>query len=160
MPCKLTVNLDREGLPWVFLVPLPHGPRCFSDILLATVQSCALATLNDSTLLLFGVPVLGLDQTLFNGPITLEMCLNSKFGAGIFDAFPQALKIWDDYMSFAGSSPKVVVVWLLLPDLLVSCNVLPRWLLPFSPWLTFTTLVCILFMAHLGYLILTSASLR
>ena len=54
----------------------------------------------------------------------------------------------------------VVVVWLLPLVPLVSCNVLPTWLLPFYTWLPFTTLFWTLFMAHLGYLHLTSASLR
>ena len=90
----------------MFLVPLPQGPRCFSDILLPTVQSCTLVTINDTTFLLLGVLVFGLDQYLFEGPITLEMCLNSIFAAGVLDAFPQALNIWDDYVSHTGSSPK------------------------------------------------------
>ena len=52
-------------------------------------------------------------------------------------------------------SLRVVVVWLLLLGPLVSCNVLPTWLLPLSPHLPFTTLFCISFMAHLGYCTLT-----
>ena len=44
----------------------------------------------------------------------------------------------------------------------MSCDVLPAWvsLLPLSSWLPFITLFCTLFMAHLGYLHLTKASLR
>ena len=59
-----------------------------------------------------------------------------------------------------GLPPRAIVVWLLLLDPLVSCDVLPTWLLPLSPQLPFTTLFCISFMATLGYLHLTSASLR
>ena len=90
----------------MFLVRLSQVPRCFSDILLPTVQICALVTINDNTLLLFGVLVIGLDQNLFENPVTLEMCLNSKFAAGVLDAFLQALNICDNYMSFARPSPK------------------------------------------------------
>ena len=49
----------------------------------------------------------------------------------------------------------------LLPlEVLVSCDVLPTWVLPLSSQLPFITLFCTLFMAHLGYLHLTRASLR
>ena len=54
---------------------------------------------------------------------------------------------------------EVVDVWLLLLELLVSCDVLPTWVLPLSSQLSFITWFCTLFMAHLGYLHLTRASL-
>ena len=56
--------------------------------------------------------------------------------------------------------PQVVDVWLLPLEVLVSWDVLPTWVLPLSSWLPFITLFCTLFMAHLGYLHLTRASLR
>ena len=90
----------------MFLVPLPQGPRCFSDILLPTVQGCTLVTVNNTTFLLLGLLVFGLDQYPLQGPITLEMCLNSIFAAGVLDTFPQTLNIWDDYVFYTGSSPK------------------------------------------------------
>ena len=88
--------------------------------------------------------------------------LNAILGAGAFDAFPQALNIWDYYVSHTGFSPGGVDVWLLPLEVLVSCDVLPAWvlLLPLSSQLSFISLYCALFMAHLGYLHLTKASLR
>ena len=60
-----------------------------------------------------------------------------------------------------GLAPGVLPAWLLLlslgPEL--SCFVLLTWVLPSSCQLPFNTLFCTLFMAHLGYLHLTSASL-
>ena len=53
-----------------------------------------------------------------------------------------------------------VGVWLLLAEVLVSCDVLPTRVLPLSSQLPFITLFCTLFMAHLGFLHLTRASLR
>ena len=57
-----------------------------------------------------------------------------------------------------------VDVWLLMLEVLVSCDVLPAWvlLLPLSSQLPFIALLCTLFMVHLGYLHLTKtkASLR
>ena len=75
---------------------------------------------------------------------------------------PPALNTWGDHVSHTGSSPGVVVVWLLLLEVLVPCIVLSTWvlLLPFSSVLPFITLFCTLLMACLGYLHLTRASLR
>ena len=73
---------------------------------LPTVQGCALVTVNDTTFLLLGVLVFGLDQYLFEGPIALEICVNSIFVAGVLDASPKALNIWDGYVSHTGSSPE------------------------------------------------------
>ena len=94
----------------MFLVPLPQGPRCFSDVLLPTVYGCTLVTVNDTTPLFLGVLVFGLDQHLFEGPVTFGMCLDSILAACVLDAFPQALNIWDDDVSHTGSFPRVVVV--------------------------------------------------
>ena len=44
---------------------------------------------------------------------------------------------------------EVVDVWLLLLEVLVSCVVLPTWLVPFSSWLSLIFLFFTLFMAHL-----------
>ena len=83
-------------------------------------------------------------------------------GAGAFDAFPQALNIWDNWCV-----PYWVFSWrwsmfgCKLPlEILVSCDLLPTWLVPLSSQLPFITLFCTLFMANLGYLHLTRASLR
>ena len=44
-------------------------------------------------------------QHLFEAPVTSEVGLNTMLAAGAFDAFPQALNIWDCYVSHTGSSP-------------------------------------------------------
>ena len=72
----------------MFLVPLPQGPRCFSNVLLTTAYGCALVTVNDTTLPFFSALVSGLDQYLFDGPVTFEMCLDSIHSACVLDAFP------------------------------------------------------------------------
>ena len=91
------------------------------------------------------------------------MCLDPILGTHILDALPQALNICDDYVSYIGSSHRVVLSLLLSPELLFACVVLlPTWvlLLPSPSQLLFVNLFCILLMAHLGYLHLTKASLR
>ena len=55
---------------------------------------------------------------------------------------------------------EVVDVWLLPLEVLVLEYVLATWFVPLSSQLPFITLFCTLFMAHLGYLYLTRASLR
>ena len=72
----------------MFLVPLPQGPRCFSDVLLSTIYGYALVTVNDTTCLFLRVLVFGLDQHLFKGPVTFEMSLDPIFAACVLDAFP------------------------------------------------------------------------
>ena len=58
--------------------------------------------------------------------------------------------------------PAGVLTWLLLPVLVpvLSCAELLTWVLPLSSQLPFITLFITLFMAHLGYLHLTSTLLR
>ena len=87
--CKLTSCLVG-GLPQVFLVPLP---RVIDVSLIYSSLQSKLHIGNNKWhyFLLLWVLVFGLDQYLFEGPITLEMCLNSIFAAGMLDAFPQAL---------------------------------------------------------------------
>ena len=84
------------------------------------------------------------------------MCIDPIFGTCILDALLQALNIWNDYVSYIGSSPKGIYR-------LFACVVfLLTWvlLLPFPSQLLFVNLFCILLMVHLGYLHLTKASLR
>ena len=81
----------------------------------------------------------------------------------MLDAFPQALHVWDDYVSHTGSSlGGQSVCWLLLLVVLVPCVVVATWLLlsVLLSQLPFIILFCILLMAHLGYLHLPRASLR
>ena len=42
---------------------------------------------------------------LLKGTVSLEVSLYSILDTYVFDAFPQALNIWDYYMSYTGSSP-------------------------------------------------------
>ena len=76
-----------------------RGPGCLTDIFFPTVYSSTLVTVYYSTLLLLWVLVLGPCQHLFDGPVTFEVCLYPILCAGAFDAFPQALNIWDNYVS-------------------------------------------------------------
>ena len=39
------------------------------------------------------------------GIVSFEVSLYSILGTYVFDAFPQALNVWDDYVSHTGSSP-------------------------------------------------------
>ena len=83
----------------MFFVPLPQSPRCLTDVFLTTVYCSTLVTVYYSTLLLLGALVIWPYQYLFNGPVTSKVCLNATLHAGAFDAFPQALNIWDNYVS-------------------------------------------------------------
>ena len=115
-----------------------------------------------STFLFLWVLVLGLNQKLFDSPVSLEVGLYTTFCTYVFDAFPQAMNIWDDHVSHTGSSPGGSVCWLLLLVVLVPCVVVPTWLLLLAlpSQLPFIILFCTLLMAHLGYLHLLGASLR
>ena len=155
MSCKLTVQLDGAGLHLVFLVP-----RCFSNILLPKVQSCTLVTIMTPLFFSLGSLSLGLTSICLRVllplkcvwiPNLLQVCL-----------MPSP-KPWTYRMTMCpilGTPPGVIVACLLPLFPLVSCDVLPTWLLPLSSQLSFISLFCILFMVHLGYLHLTSASLR
>ena len=77
----------------MFLVPLPQGLRCLTNVFFTTVYGSTLVTLYYSTLLFLGVLVLWPYQHLFEGPVTSEAGLNAILGAGMFDAFLQALNI-------------------------------------------------------------------
>ena len=83
----------------------PQGPGCLTNIFFLTVYCSTLVTVHYSTLLLLWVLVLGSYQHLFNGPATFGVCLYPVLCAGASDAFPQALNIWDNYVSHTGSSP-------------------------------------------------------
>ena len=89
----------------MFFVPLPQGPRCLTNVFFTTVYGSTLVILYYPTLLILVVLVLWLYQHLFEGPVTSEVGLNAILGAGTFDAFSQALIVWDYYMSHTGSSP-------------------------------------------------------
>ena len=88
----------------MFIIVLHQGPRCFTNVFFPIVYGSTLVTVYYSTLLLLGVLVLWPYQHLFEGPVTSEVDLNAIFGAAAFDAFPQALNIWDYYVSHTGSS--------------------------------------------------------
>ena len=89
----------------MFLVPLPQGPGCFTNVLFPTVYSHTLVTIDNSTFLFLGVLILGFNKYLLEGPVASKMCLNPKCTARVLDTFPQALNIWDKHVSFGGSSP-------------------------------------------------------
>ena len=89
----------------MFLVPLPQGPRCLTDVFFTTVYGSTLVTVYYPTLLFLGILVLWLYQHLFDSPVPSEVGLNAIFGAGALDAFPQALNVWDYYVPHTGSSP-------------------------------------------------------
>ena len=154
------MHLYRRGPPEVFLVPLPQDPSCFSNILLSTVYGWTLVAVDNTTLLVLRVLIFGLDQYLLEGPVTLEMCPYAIFEACVFDTSRRPCTCVMTMCPILGLPPGVAVVWLLLLSPLLSCIVLLTWVLPISSQLPFITLFCTLFMAHLGFLHLTSASLR
>ena len=88
----------------MFIVPLPQGHRCLTDVFFTTVYGSTLVTVYYPTLLFLGVLVLWSYQHLFEGPVTSEVGLNATLGAGVFDDFPQALNIWDHYVFHTESS--------------------------------------------------------
>ena len=89
----------------MFLVPLPQGPGCLTDVFFTTVYGSTLVTLYHLTLLFLGVLVLGPYQHLFEDPVASKVGLNAILAADTFDAFLQALNVWDYYVSHTGSSP-------------------------------------------------------
>ena len=174
---SLPIILKLSGLSWCpvswlcawigkgslrFLIPLPQGPRCFTNVFFTTVYGSTLVTVYYLTLLFLGVLVLWPYQHLFEGPVTSEVALNAILGAGVFDAFPRPWTYGITMCPILGLPLKGVDVWLLLLEVLVSCDVLPAWvlLLPLSSQLPFITLFCTLFITHLEYLYLNKASLR
>ena len=90
----------------MYLAPLPKGPGCFSYILFLTVNGHTVVTVDNTTLFFLGVLVLGFNQYLLEDHVAFKMCLNSKLAACMLDAFPQALNIWGNHVSFGGSSPR------------------------------------------------------
>ena len=88
------------------------------------------------------------------------MCSYAIFSACALDTFHQALYIWDDNVSHIGSSPRDGSCLAVVTGSIAVLCFVASWVLPLSSWLPFITLFCTLFMAHLGYLHLTSASLR
>ena len=87
------------------LVLPSQGPRCLTNVFFTTVYGSTLVTVYYPTLLFLGVLFLWPYQHLFEGPVTSEVGLNAILGAHVFDAFHQALNIWDYYVSHTGSSP-------------------------------------------------------
>ena len=63
-----------------------------------------MVTIYYPTLLFLLVLDLGPYQKLLERPIPFKEGLYSIFGANVFNAFPQALNIWDDHVSHTGSS--------------------------------------------------------
>ena len=124
--------------------------------------SWTLIAVDNSTLLFFWVPILRLDQNLFEGSVALEVSPYAIFQACVLDASPRPCIYGMTMCPALGLAPGVVVTWLLLlslgPEL--SCIVLLTWIFLCSSWLPFNTLFCTLFMAHLGYFHLTNVSLR
>ena len=89
----------------MFLVPLPQGPGCFTNVLFPTIYGHTLVTVDNTSLLFFRVLVLGFDKYLLEGAVAFKMCLNPILTTCAHDAFPQALNIWNDHVSFGGSFP-------------------------------------------------------
>ena len=72
----------------MFLVRLPLGPRCLTNVFFTTVYGSTLVTLYYPTLLFLGVLVLRPYRHLLVGPVASEVHLNAILGAGVFDASP------------------------------------------------------------------------
>ena len=127
--------------------------QVFSNIFIPTVNCWALVMVNYSTFLFLWVLLHGLNQKFFESSISFEMGLYTIFAAHMFDALPQALNVWDDHVSHTGSSPGGSVCWLLSLEVLVSCVVVPTWLLLLTlpSQLPYITLFCTLLIAHLQY---------
>ena len=162
MSSELTVCLDGGWFPQMFLVVFPQGPRGLINIFLCTDNGSTLVTAYYPILHFLGVLVLGPNQHFLEGTLSLEVSLYSILGTYGFDAFPEALNIWDYYMSYTVFPLAGFVTWPLLLEVLVPCVVVLTWvlLLPFPSQLPLITLFCILWIAHLGYVHLTKASLR
>ena len=68
------------------LCTFPQGPACFSYIFFITWNFPTMVAVNDSTLLVIEVLILGFDQQLFQYPIPFEMCLDTIFSTNLLDA--------------------------------------------------------------------------
>ena len=99
-PCNLLVTISTVG-----------AGQCF--LLMALVRSLGYKQIL--------MPPLGFSLTTLL--VTFELCLNPILITHILDALPQALTIWDNYVSYIGSSPGGLSS-LLLPELLLACVVL------------------------------------
>ena len=104
MSSKLTMHLDGGWFPWMFFVPFSQGPWGLSNVFFATIYGSTLVTIYYPTLLFLWVLLLRPYQKLLEGPVSFKVGLYSIFGANVFNAFPQALNIWDDHVSHTGSS--------------------------------------------------------
>ena len=106
-----------------------------------------------------GLLSLGLTTICLRVLLPLKCGLNSIFAAGVLDAFPQVLNIWDDYVPHTGSSPKGSSCLVVTTGSIGVLQCVTNMVVTIISQLPFTTLFCTLFMAHLGYIHLTSASL-
>ena len=85
-------------------IPVKHGIIDL-DVNWFTVNSSALVAAYYPTCLFLMLLVPGPYQYLPMGTVSIEVSLYSILGTYVFDAFPQALNIWNYYMSYTGSSP-------------------------------------------------------
>ena len=122
--------------------PFCKGSTRFSYVFFSTHLFFALISVNDSTLAVNGIIVLGSHEEAFDGLSSFKMYLYPILAACFFDSLTEALMIWNHHVQFL----IVSVAWALLivySSLFCSAGF---WLFSFA-----------LFMAYMGYLHFLSA---
>ena len=129
--------MDGRGMLQMFLTSLPQGPDCLSYVFLITCYIVTLVDVDDSTLLILGVLVLGLHEYLFNRCGSFEMYLDAILTTDVFETFGCPLSVWNDHLSYSvgrswvciGCACILIVVdlWLtvVVCDVLIICLVPP-----------------------------------
>ena len=146
----------------MFLIPFPQGSGSFPYVFFIAIHFSTLVTLDDITFVVLGILILRSDQQLLDGGTSLEVYLYPMSPADLLEVSPSP---WYIRVPLCGHTPGLSLLALasVHVELLGPCVESSSWLLlmwPFSSWLLLKYLFCILFMAHLGYLHFTRASLR
>ena len=98
--CLLYVHMDGRGLFEVFLVPFPMGPCCFTYVPLIAGYVFAFETLDDPSVLVLRVLVLGFHKDLFDCCVALEVYLYTILTTDVLETFHYSFCVRYDYLSY------------------------------------------------------------
>ena len=106
----------------VFFEPLTKGSWGLSYIFLITLQPSIFVTIDDPTLLLHRIFILGGHQEVFDGGTSFEIYLYTIGAAFLLDTFTQSPIIWNSYIGFWGvvllsGSVRLFLGWVVHSDL-------------------------------------------
>ena len=145
----------------MFFIPSPQGSGSFPYVFFIIIHPSTLVTVGDMVFVVLGVLILRSDQQLPDGDTSLEVCLYPISAADLLEV-PLSPCPWGTFR-WPALGLYLLVLASAHVELLGPCVEPSSWLLlllQFSSQLLLVYLFCILFMAHLGYLHFTTASLR